>query len=156
MVRGERKQMMERWMGKVSTETQAQVTRCCFRFPSWCGGILIHHLVSTPLRFYLILKTWERRSWLYACILYQLGFPGGTSDNPPANAGDVRDVGCIPGSGRSSGEGHSSPLQYSCLENPISRGTWWAAVLGVAESQTWLKGLSRHSYCTNRVKKKLD
>ena len=42
--------------------------------------------------------------------------------NPPANAGDVRDVGLIPGWGRSPGEGHGNPLQYSCLENPMDRG----------------------------------
>ena len=42
--------------------------------------------------------------------------------NPPANAGDVRDVGSIPGWGRSPGEGHGNPLQYSCLENPMDRG----------------------------------
>ena len=48
--------------------------------------------------------------------------------NPRANAGDIRDVGSIPGSGRSPGGGHSNPLQYSCLENPIDRGAWWASV----------------------------
>ena len=42
--------------------------------------------------------------------------------NPPANAGDLKDVGSIPGSGRSLGGGHSNPLQYSCLENPMDRG----------------------------------
>ena len=46
----------------------------------------------------------------------------------PANAGDVRDAGSIPGSGRSPGGGYSNPLQYSCLENPMDRGAWWAAV----------------------------
>ena len=48
--------------------------------------------------------------------------------NPPANAGDIRDMGSIPGSGRSPGEGHGNPLQYSCLENPMDRGVWWATV----------------------------
>ena len=56
--------------------------------------------------------------------------------NPPANAGDV---GSIPGSGRSPGEGNGNPLQYSCLENPIDRGAWRAIVHGVAKSQTQLK-----------------
>ena len=46
--------------------------------------------------------------------------------NSPANAGDVRDAGLIPGSGRSPGGGHGNPLQYSCLENPMDRGAWWA------------------------------
>ena len=50
----------------------------------------------------------------------------------PANAGDIRDVGLIPESERSSGGGHGSPLQYSCLENPMDRGAWWAAVPRVA------------------------
>ena len=58
--------------------------------------------------------------------------------NPPANAGDVRDVGSIPGLGRSPGEGNGSPLQYSCLENPMDRGGWEAMVHGVAKSQTRL------------------
>uniref|UniRef100_A0AC11CS53 Glutathione S-transferase zeta 1 n=1 Tax=Ovis aries TaxID=9940 RepID=A0AC11CS53_SHEEP len=64
---------------------------------------------------------------------------GGTSGkNPPANAGDVRNLGSIPGSGRSPGEGHGNPLQYSCLEDPADRGAWWAAVHGVAKSRTRL------------------
>ena len=56
--------------------------------------------------------------------------------NPLANAGDIRDVGSVPGSRRSPGEGHGNPLQYSCLENPVDRGAWWAAVHGVSESDT--------------------
>ena len=46
--------------------------------------------------------------------------------NSPANAGEKRDAGLIPGSGRSPGEGHGYPLQYSCLENPMDRGAWRA------------------------------
>ena len=49
-------------------------------------------------------------------------------ENLPANAGDIRDVGLSPGSGRSPGGGHSNPLQYSCVENPMDRGTWQATV----------------------------
>ena len=52
--------------------------------------------------------------------------------NLPANA----DPGSIPGSGRSPGEGHDNPLQYSCLENPMDRGAWWATVSRVAKSRT--------------------
>ena len=59
--------------------------------------------------------------------------------NPPANAGDVRDVGSIPGSGRSPGGGHGNPLQYSGLENPMDRGAWQATVHWVVKSQTQLK-----------------
>ena len=50
--------------------------------------------------------------------------------NPPADAGDTRDLGLIPGSGKSPGVGYGNPLQYSCLENPMDRGTWWATVHG--------------------------
>ena len=56
--------------------------------------------------------------------------------NPPANAGDTRDAGSIPGSRRSPGGEHVNPLQYSCLENPMDRGTWWSAVHEVSKSQT--------------------
>ena len=56
--------------------------------------------------------------------------------NPPANAGGLRDAGSIPGLGRSPGEGHGDPLQYSCLENPRDGGAWWATVHSVAKSQT--------------------
>ena len=62
--------------------------------------------------------------------------------NPPANAGDVRDLGLIPGSGRSPGGGNGNPLQYSCLENPMDREAWWVIVHGVAKSWTRLKRLS--------------
>ena len=64
--------------------------------------------------------------------------------NLPANAGDVRDVGTVPGSGRSPGGGHGNPLQDSCLENPMDRGAWQAIVHSVAKSQTLLKQLSVH------------
>ena len=50
----------------------------------------------------------------------------------------AEDLGSIPGSGRSPGEGNSNPLQYSCLENPMDRGVWWATVHGVTNSQTQL------------------
>ena len=56
--------------------------------------------------------------------------------NPPASAGDARDRGLIPGSGRFPGGGNGNPLQYSSLENPVGRGAWWATVRGVAKSWT--------------------
>ena len=65
------------------------------------------------------------------------GLPGGSVvKNLPANAGDTGDGGSILGSGRSPGEGNGNPLQYSCLENPMDRGAWWATVHGVTKSQT--------------------
>ena len=56
--------------------------------------------------------------------------------NPPANAGDRRDMGLIPGSGRYLGGGNGNLLQYSCLENPMDRGAWRATVHGVTKSWT--------------------
>jgi len=56
--------------------------------------------------------------------------------NPSASAGDVRDAGLIPGSGRSPGGGHGNPLQYSCLENPMDRGARWTMVHRVSELDT--------------------
>ena len=56
--------------------------------------------------------------------------------NLPTNAGDARDEGSILGSGRSPGDGNGHPLQYSCQENPMDRGAWWATVHGDAKSQT--------------------
>ena len=53
-----------------------------------------------------------------------------------ANTGDVRDMGLIPGLGRSPGEGNGNPLEYSCLENPVDREAWWATVHRVAKSWT--------------------
>ena len=72
-------------------------------------------------------------------LLYSLKLYGASQEalkNLPAEAGDLRDVGSIPGSGRSAGAGHGNPLQYSCLENPTDRGDWCATVHGVAESDT--------------------
>ena len=62
--------------------------------------------------------------------------------NPLANTGDLRDKDSIPGSGRSPGGSHGNPLQYSCLENLMDRGAWWATVHGVTKNQTRLKQLS--------------
>ena len=66
-----------------------------------------------------------------------LGFPGGSDGKE--SACNVGDLDSIPGLGRSPEEGKGYPLQYSCLENPIDRGTWRAMVLGVAKSGTHLR-----------------
>ena len=64
------------------------------------------------------------------------GFPGGTSGKEPAYAGDIRDLGLIPGLGRSSGGGHGNTLQYSSLENVTEREAWQATAHRVTKSQT--------------------
>ena len=72
--------------------------------------------------------------------MHFLGFPGGLEGKVSAcNAGDP---GLIPESGRSPGEGNGTPLQYSCLENPIDGGAWEAAVHGVAKSRTRLSNFT--------------
>ena len=63
--------------------------------------------------------------------------------NLPANAGDMKDTGSIPGLGRSPGGGHGNPLPYSCLENTVDRGTWWVIAHRVTKSQIQLKCKSR-------------
>ena len=66
-----------------------------------------------------------------------MSFTGGrVVNNLPANAGDARDLGLIPGSGKSPGVGNSNPFQYSCLENPMDRGAWQATVHRIAELDT--------------------
>ena len=82
------------------------------------------------------------RSWHpctgHWCLLLSRGFPSGPGGtvvrNPPANAGEAVS---IPGLGRFPGGGHGNPLQYSCLENPVDRGAWWATDHGVAVRHSW-------------------
>ena len=70
--------------------------------------------------------------------------------NPPANAGDIRDAGSIPGSGRSPGGGNGNLLQYSCLENPMDRGAWQATVHRVTKSRMQLQQLITYTYYFSR------
>ena len=69
----------------------------------------------------------QNRGFIIVFVL-SWGFPGGAEVK--ASACNVGDLGSIPGSGRSPGEGNGNPLQYSCLENPMDGGTWWATVHG--------------------------
>ena len=72
----------------------------------------------------------------FFCFDFSMGFPGvALVKCLPANAGNVRDLGFIPGLGRSPGGGNGNPLQYSCLENAIDRGPWWAVVHRVTKSR---------------------
>ena len=74
------------------------------------------------------------------------GFPSGaTAKESTYNAEDVRDLGSIPGLGRSPGGGDGNPFQYSCLENPMDRGAWWATAHRVAKSRTQLKQQRMHA-----------
>ena len=80
-------------------------------------------------------------SFIFLYILYLYIYPRTSlvaqmAKNMPVSARGVRDLSSIPGSGRFPGEGNGNPLHYSCLENPMDGGVWWAAVHGVAKSQT--------------------
>ena len=77
-----------------------------------------------------------RTDTIYVIPSFTMGFPGGS--DPKESSYNAGDPGSIPGSGRSPGKGNGYPLQYSCLENSLDRRAWWAAVCGVAKSQTRL------------------
>ena len=86
------------------------------------------------------------REWDKPKLYLKVDFPGAlVVKNRPANAGDIRDVGSIPGLGRSPGGGPGNPLRYSCLEKPMDRGAWQAIE---SQSRTRLKRLSTHA-CTH-------
>ena len=74
--------------------------------------------------------------------------------NPPVNAGDIRDAGLIPRLGRSPGGGYGNPLQYSCLENTMDRGAWWATVHGLAKSQTRLSDFTSLHFTSGMGRKR--
>ena len=76
-----------------------------------------------------------------------LGFPGGSDGKESACS--VGDPGSIPGLGKSPGEGNDNSLQYSCLENSMDRGAWWAAVHGVTKRWTWLSDFAFFSTYLN-------
>ena len=77
---------------------------------------------------------------IFVLCISDKGFPGGSVGKESAcNVGDAGDAGLIPESGRSPGGGHSNPLHYVCLENPVDRGAWQATVQRVAKSQTGLR-----------------
>ena len=93
------------------------------------------HLTYTYIEIYIHIHTYIHTRASQVVLVVQ---------NLPANAGDVRYAGSIPGSGRSPGEGNGNPFQCSCLENPMDRGVWRATVHGAAKSWTQLKRLSMH------------
>ena len=91
--------------------------------------------ISRRIFYHCGLKTqeWPARPLpLRICVWVKRAFPGGAEVK--VSACSAGDLGSIPGSGRSPGEGNGNPLQYSCLENPMDGGAWWAIVHGVTES----------------------
>ena len=80
----------------------------------------------------------------YYIIPLNVGFPGGSEGKASAHNGG--DPCSTPGSRRSPGEGNGNPLQYSCLKNSMDRGAWWATVLRITKSRTWLSNIFTHSF----------
>jgi len=101
------------------------------------------YLTFRPGLFWLCLVTQRHQASHVALVV----------KNPPANAGDVRDVGWIPGLRWPPREGNNNPLQYSCLENPIDRGAWRAIVPRVAKSWTQLNWPSMHTWMHPLIEK---
>ena len=134
-------------------------TICCVYVRYWILCYQTHLLssfidiTSHPRPLLTLVNLSDFATWCQGVCYVMLGFPGGSDGKEsPANTGDL---GSIPGSGRSSGGRNGNPLQYSCLENPVDRRAWRAAVHGVTQIQTWLKWLcsSGSSNYGSRVQK---
>ena len=124
---------------------QTSKDNCYLRKPDFSSLVLFYVWEDTR-----VLTHWNHSSDTHLNHLGPVycfsGSPSGASGkNSPADAGDIRDVGSIPGLGGSPGRGHGNPLQYSCLEDPMDRGAWQATVHRGAKSQTQLKQLRTHT-----------
>ena len=110
-----------------------------------CKGTLRQILLEG--RYWKKMVRLKKKNQFLEIHYHILDFPGvSVVKNPPAIAGDARDVGLIHGLGRSLGEGNGNPAQYSCLENPMDRGFWRSRVHGAAKSQTRLSTHAHHIY----------
>ena len=87
----------------------------------------------------VVQRNGNHKKGIHKALVYVINLVVLVVKNPPANVGDIRDAGSVPGLGRSPGGGHDNPLQYSCLENLMDRGAWWATVHRVTKSRTRLK-----------------
>ena len=108
----------------------------CNSISDLCTGCPLHRMIAYQSAWHIIISCLFYY-WASQVVL--------VVTNPPINAGNIRDTGSIPGSGRSPGGGHGNPLQYSFLDNPKDRGAWWAPVYRVARSWTRLEWLSMHT-----------
>ena len=139
--RGAHKQTRRPW------SELAQSTELC----TWPHGELLHNTGSSAWGCD-DLEGWAggaggRETREVADILHLASQMAIVVKNPPANAGDERDSGSIPGLRRPSGGGHGNPLQHSRLESPMHRGAWWATAHRVAKSQTRLNQHSMYAGC---------
>ena len=139
-------------MGKIGNTVSVFICHCFQFFPSICYGQILfsgalnsRRMATAALKFK---NTCSLEGFRVAQRLKHL----------PASACNAGDLGSILGSGRSPGEGNSNPLQYSCLENPMDRGAWWAAVPGVTKSRTRLSNFTslHHLLLGRRAMTNLD
>ena len=110
------------------------------RFDGWGGGACWWGRAQG--NFQVLAMFCVQVVYTHVCIYIYghnyMGFPGGSVvKKPPANGGDTRDVGLIPGSGRSPGVGNGNLLQYSCLENSTDRGAWWVTYSPQGHKEQW-------------------
>ena len=125
--------MWETWVQFLSWEDLLEKGRATY------SSILAWRILWTeePGRLQSIWSQRVRHDWAtFTSLHLSLGFPRGS--NRKEFACNARDLGSVPGLERSPGEGHDNPLQYSCLENPMDWGAWWATVHGITKSWTWL------------------
>ena len=127
----------------ISSTSFRRMTQVCL--PSWKVSHLCWEVTGSLSSHWLL---YGQLLWLVGQYFF-LSFHQASQvvKNPLANAGDVRYVGLFPGLGRFPGGGHGNLLQNSCLENPMDRGAWWAAVHRVAKSQTQLSNFT-HTHTT--------
>ena len=105
---------------------------------------------SHPQRVWIYCQDHEPQVPLFTAHCLKVYREVGGSDGKES-AHSVGDSGLIPGSGRSPEEGNGTPLQYSCLENSMERGAWWATVHGVIKSWTWLSNSYFHFHAENSI-----
>ena len=119
-------------------ESQTQTVRTCTHSSTWTRLLL--WTACHKLNYFGSIYLGFKKDQLHASIFaFQVVL---VVKKLSANAGDIRNTGSIPGWGRSPRKGNGSPLQYSCLENPVDRRARWATVHGVAKSQTGLERLN--------------
>ena len=129
---GDEGDTLGRWIGKIPWRRKWQLT------PVFLPGEF------NGQRSLVGYSSWDHKEsnmteWLAHVTKVCMGFPcGAVVKNPPPNTGDMRDMGLIPGSGTFPGQESGNSLQYSCLENPMDRGTWWTTIHGVIKSHTQL------------------
>ena len=110
-------------------------------------GLFSHHNHGRQFLIINLFYISLRNIYIYIYAYISRGSPGGASGKEsPANAGDARNMGLIPGLGRSPGAETGNPLQYSCLESSIDRVAWWATVHGVTKSQNMTEQLNAHTH----------